>query len=74
MEDFTKVLSHQDRVLGRVISGGIQVSSALPTGKTLIRAIENGFFEKKEIEGTKVAQLLRISFAQFNTFKKTLPN
>ena len=74
MENFVKALSHQDRILGRILSGGSQVSLAHQVGKTLVSAIENGFFEKKEVNGIKVARQLCIPFTLFSVFKETLPN
>ena len=74
MENFTKALSHHDRVVGRVISGGSRVSRTHQVGKTLVNAIENGFFEKKEIEGIRVARPLAIPFTLFNAFKEMLLN
>ena len=74
MENFVKVLSHQDRVSGRVISGGSQISPTHQVSKALIGAIENGFFEKKEVEGVKVVRQLHISFTLFNAFKEAFLN
>ena len=74
MKDITKVLSHQDRVFGRIISGGCQVSPKHKTGIALVNEIERGFFEKKVINGTAVARPLHLPFTIFSTFRATPPN
>lgn len=74
MEKVVKALSHQDRVFGRVISGGSQMSLSHEMGKTLAIAIRNGFFEKKTIEGIRVHQQLYLPFTLFNVLRETSSN
>ena len=74
MKKIVKVLSHKDRILGRIISGGSQISLKHEIGKALVNEIKNGFFEKKTVNNTVVARQLHLPFTLFHTFRKTQLN
>ncbi len=74
MEKIVKMLSHQDRIVGRVFSGGSQVSQSNEVGKVLVHEIKNGFFEKKLINDALVSCPLHLPFTLFHTFRKTSVN
>jgi hypothetical protein len=74
MEKIVKALSHEDRVLGRIVSGGSQVSSQNEMGKILIHEISQGFFERKRINNTLMACQLHLPFTVFHTFRNTSAN
>ena len=74
MKCSVKALSHQQRVLGRVISGGSQASLQHEIGRALAYAIENGFFESRSVEGIRIARLLGLPFTFLNTFKESSLN
>ncbi len=71
MEKIIKMLSHQDRILGRVFSGGSQVSPKNEVGQVLVHEIKNGFFEKKLIDNALVSCPLHLPFTLFHTFRNT---
>lgn len=74
MQNIVKTLSHEDRILGRVISGGSQLSLKNELGQALVHEIENGFFEKKLINNALVACQLHLPFTLFHTFRNTFAN
>lgn len=71
MEKIVKMLSHEDRILGRVFSGGSQVSPNNEAGQVLVHEIKNGFFEKKLINDALVSCQLHLPFNVFHAFRKT---
>lgn len=72
MRKIIKVLSHQDRIYGRIISGGSQISKD-EEGMMLAEEIEKGFFEKKSVNISNYAVTcpLYIPFNLFNAFRST---
>ena len=74
MEKIVKALSHEDRILGRIVSGGSQVSPGNELGRALVYEIENGFFEKKLINNALVVRQLHLPFTLFHTFRNTSAN
>ncbi|MEO0330825.1 MAG: hypothetical protein AAF223_03930 [Bacteroidota bacterium] len=70
MKKIIKVLSRQERVHGRVISGGSQNSINHEDGKALADEIRSGFFEKK---GLVHAQLF-LPYTVFNRLRQVQPN
>lgn len=71
MKKVIRILSHEDRITGRVISGGSEVSLNREVEKVLIHEIKNGFFEKKIFNNTVVARQLYLPFTLFNAFRTT---
>lgn len=59
MRKIVKVLSHRDRVSGRILSGGSQVAKN-KDGDILVKGIESGFFEKRMIKNNTVVPCLFI--------------
>ncbi|MGB3780722.1 MAG: hypothetical protein WA960_20325 [Tunicatimonas sp.] len=74
MEKIVKALSHEDRILGRIVSGGSQVSSQNEVGQILIQEISKGFFERKCTNNARFACQLYLPFTLFHTFRNTSAN
>lgn len=73
MRKIVKVLSHQDRVSGRILSGG-SVVSRNREGEILVQEIENGFFEKRRCNNFSSSPYLYLPHDLFNSFRVTCPN
>ncbi len=73
MRKIVKALSREERVHGRVISGGSQIYEN-NEGKVLIDEIKYGFFEKKNVAGASNIGQLYLSYEAFAKFRKILLN
>ena len=74
MHKIVKVLSHKDRVSGRIISGGSIISKG-QAGDILIREIEQGFFEKREeSHGCSSSPSLYLPYDVFHNLRATHSN
>ena len=71
MKKIAKLLSHEDRISGRVLSGGCRLSLNSEIGRSLTHEIERGFFEKKIFDNVLIARQLYLPFTLFHTFRKT---
>ncbi|MGB3589997.1 MAG: hypothetical protein WBA23_25845 [Tunicatimonas sp.] len=69
MKKIVKALSRQERVHGRVISGGSQIYEN-NEGKVLIDEIKYGFFERKSTTGASSFGQLYLSYEAFSKFRK----
>ena len=71
MKKIARLLSHEDRISGRVLSGGCCLSLNSEIGKSLTHEIKHGFFEKRVLNDMLVARQLYLPFTLFHTFRKT---
>ncbi|WKN45169.1 hypothetical protein [Tunicatimonas pelagia] len=73
MKKIVKALSRQERVHGRVISGGSQIYEN-DEGQVLIDEIKYGFFEKKNGASAPSTGQLHLSYDAFAKLRKILLN
>lgn len=73
MRKIVKALSRQERVHGRVISGGSQIYDN-DDGQVLIDEIKYGFFEKKDVTDAPNTGQLYLSYDAFAKLRKMLLN